>query len=130
MHKDSLGRISLRVICRLVLFWCLFLLPDAVQAQAVGTNGRALPFEAGYFPGLDVPRVVTTNSGLEITADDRPVVITYPIDRLIVRTILVKNTSSANVRVLHRATMSIPGFDAGSFSRHPQSPYLYLEPGQ
>ena len=26
--------------------------------------------------------------------------------------------------------MSLPGFDAGNFSKHPQSPYLYLEPGQ
>lgn len=97
---------------------------------ATGTNGRALPFEAGYFPGLDQARVVMTNSELEISADDRTLVTQYPLDRLIVRTLLVKNIRSVPVKVTARATMSFAGYDEANFSRHPQTPYLFLAPGE
>lgn len=124
--KHSLGVAELKRH----FLWIGFSLLLSNTAQAQGTNGRALPFEAGYFPGLNTPRVVKTNSGVEITADDRQLSIQYPLDRIIVRTILVKNISSEKVLVQHRATVGISGFDAANLSTHPQSPYLYLDPGQ
>lgn len=100
-----------------------------VLASAQGTNGRARPFEPGYFPGLDQPRVVATNFGVEVKADDRPMTVQWPIDLIVARTILIRNTTTATVSVSFRVAVGNPALPVQNLAWHPQSTALFIDPG-
>jgi WD40 repeat protein len=100
------------------------------SSAAQGPNGHPRPFESGYFPGLDQPRVVSTSASLQVTTDDRSLEVAYPIDMQLVRTLMIKNITSTNVRVGFTGSIDIPNFQADLFLIHPQPSYLYLAPGE
>ena len=102
----------------------------ASTAGAVGTNGRPRPFEAGYFPGYELPRVVATTASLEISTDDRALPVAFPVDAQLVRIVMVKNVSSSRVRAALSQSITITPFSSELFLVHPQPGVLYLEPGE
>ncbi|MCX6551218.1 MAG: PQQ-binding-like beta-propeller repeat protein [Acidobacteria bacterium] len=107
---------------------CLCLLESAANAQ--GINGRPLPFEPGYFPGFEQPRVVATTAHMEVTTDDRALVSSYPVDAQLVRVVMVKNISTTRIRVPFTPGITITPFQPNGFICHPQPGVLYLDPGQ
>ena len=110
---------------------CLFLVMGlAGTAGAQGTNGRPRPFEPGYFPGYEQPRVVATTDNLEISTDDRVLPVAFPVDAQLVRIVMVKNVSSSKVRAALSQSITITPLIPELFFVHPQPGVLYLEPGE